>query len=442
MGRLRSFFKPVSLSASLFALVVLFQNCSSPFGHSSLSSQSHSGTVDVGGVDGMRYIRAGVCADGNTASDVVAVSSDLQSAQYVRQNCQDLSVPVSVAVSSLKFAVNENSVFVLNDGIFTTVQDGFDHAPAGSPQFPNLLNNYVVRPNWYVAGIDYAVGPKTSVFKDPATISIPGVTVDSQAHEIVVNADNITLDGYDFSLNGGWSVVVGEQLPAHNTIIINSKFQVGANKVPMLYGDDASTNLYVGYCIFDNANTPDSLGLASIVFTGNGLTVEYSWLKNPPLDFIDAGAGTIVIRYNLFNNSGQAANTTAADWLQFGSGDHYLVSDFNTFYQTTATTGNGTEGINVSGQVGSWTIQSAEILNNTIVTNTGAKVSDIVNIATAQLFGSVLVRDNFVDPSGSLDFASTGSSCALGSCPASTSASSIFSNNVNMVSGVPFSNNP
>ena len=38
-----------------------------------------------------------------------------------------------------------------------TLGDGSANAPAGTPQLPNLLNGYAVRPPWEVAGVDYAV---------------------------------------------------------------------------------------------------------------------------------------------------------------------------------------------------------------------------------------------------------------------------------------------
>ena len=39
--------------------------------------------------------------------------------------------------------------------------DGYSKAPAGTPQFPNLLTVYAVRPPWRVAGVHYAVGIPT-----------------------------------------------------------------------------------------------------------------------------------------------------------------------------------------------------------------------------------------------------------------------------------------
>lgn len=397
------------------------------------------------GVDGMVYVRSAVCPNSPSQfSDAVRLSADMKTAQYIRQNCVNLTTPQSVAVSSLGFAVNEQSVFVLNQGIFTTVNDGSSLAPVGQPQLPFLFSSYVVRPSWKVAGVDYAVGPKTGAnLKDPITIAISGVTVDPVAHQVTVQADNITLDGYDFSLAGGWSVVVGENSPVKGTKILNSNFAIGVNRAPMIYGVQA-TNLYVGYCSFDSNSKLDGLGDTSIFFTGSGLTVEYSLFKNSPKGFIQSGPGIVVVRYNVFMNAGQAKNT-GASWIMTDQAD-YVAADYNTFYQTQVTTGSGTDGISVTGWSSSpsvaWTIKSAEILANSMVTLAGAKVNSDIFVSADHLVGTALVRDNYIDPTGTLEFAEPGSSCALGACAISSTASSIFSNNLNLVNGSLFPTNP
>ena len=73
--------------------------------------------------------------------------------------------------------------------------DGSAGAPAGTPQFANILNGYAARPAWEVAGVDYAVGIKAgTVLKDPATIHIAGVTVDQGAQQVVVTGANVPHD--------------------------------------------------------------------------------------------------------------------------------------------------------------------------------------------------------------------------------------------------------
>ena len=109
-----------------------------------------------------------------------------------------------------------------------TLGDGSANAPAGTPQLPNLLNGYKDPPPWEVAGVDYAVGiPSGTVLKNPATISMAGVTVDTSNDTVYVTGNNVTLNGYDFSLNGGWEVYIEDG--ASNTLIENSNFLVGSN---------------------------------------------------------------------------------------------------------------------------------------------------------------------------------------------------------------------
>ena len=98
---------------------------------------------------------------------------------------------------------------VINVDPTVTLGDGSANAPAGTPQFPNLLSGYAVRPPWYVAGVDYAVGPHPGVaLKDPTTINMAGVVLDSTHRWVMITRDGITLNGYDFTLSGGWTLVI------------------------------------------------------------------------------------------------------------------------------------------------------------------------------------------------------------------------------------------
>src|SRR4051812_26172243 len=103
----------------------------------------------------------------------------------------------------------------------------------------NLLSGYAARPGWDVAGVDYAVGiPTGAVLKDPASISMAGVSVDANAHAVHVTGNNVTLSGYDFSGGGGWTVYVDS---GTNITIQNSNFLVGANhQDPILVSAPAS----------------------------------------------------------------------------------------------------------------------------------------------------------------------------------------------------------
>src|SRR6266542_4367378 len=112
----------------------------------------------------------------------------------------------------------------------TTYDDGSANASAGTPQEPNLLAGYTVRPPWQVAGVDYAVGPQSAPTKDPATISMAGVSVDTSTRTVTITGSNVTLDGYDFSLHGGYQLnVVG-----NNAVVQNCNFALGTNTADYL----------------------------------------------------------------------------------------------------------------------------------------------------------------------------------------------------------------
>src|ERR1700730_12334398 len=121
--------------------------------------------------------------------------------------------------------------------------DGHVNAPSGAPQTPNLLSGYAVRPPWQVAGVDYAVGPRSAPMQDPATISLVGVTVNSTTHTVTIAGDNVALSGYDFN---GWSLIV----TGSNAKISDCTFELGTNNSPYIISGDGA-NLTVQYCTLD-----------------------------------------------------------------------------------------------------------------------------------------------------------------------------------------------
>src|SRR3984957_14763461 len=129
-----------------------------------------------------------------------------------------------------------------------TTLDGRLNAPNGTPQLATLLNNYPsasppnarvrwpvltgAQPQWEVAGVDFSVGKDRSIYptnanlKNPASATPPsGVTRNSGAHTFTVTANNVLLDGWDFSLEGGWQVIVN----ADGCTLQNNNFVVGTN---------------------------------------------------------------------------------------------------------------------------------------------------------------------------------------------------------------------
>ena len=179
------------------------------------------------------------------------------------------------------------------------------NAPVGTPELPNLLAGYAVRPTWMVAGVDYYVGvPQNLTLLNPDTIKMAGVQVDASTHTITITGNNVTLSGYDFSLNGGWGISINSGV--NNTTIENSNFVVGSNEqVPI---DSSGGNLTVLNDTFNGSSQTNAAApWAMVNYDGNGtFTSEYSLYENTPEDAIDFGQGnmTTIVEYNMFNNLG------------------------------------------------------------------------------------------------------------------------------------------
>lgn len=348
--------------------------------------------------------------------------------------CSGVGSPSSSTSSQIAGA--SPSSVVLPTPVATTA-DGSANAPTALAQFPNMfhLNGYATRPTWFVAGVDYAVGiPSGTTLQDPATIVLTGVTVDSTHHIVYVDAPNITLDSYDFSLDGGWEVEVGANIAAANVSIIHSNFKIGSNGLPTIFGAPGASNLYVGYCIIDGNDKSDSFNGTSITMNGSGLTAEYNWFKNNTGGGIDVGGGgTVILRYNVFENLG-LGKSMQPFWLQLGGSNYAVTTIYNTTYQPATTNGSSSGGfqIVIDNSLNSSQITSGEVGNNTMVALANAGMSFLVSVDTSQLAGPVTVHDNFADISGAQEFALSGSS----------GGDSSFTNNVNLTNGQTFPTNP
>ncbi|MGY4286403.1 hypothetical protein ACVWXO_005623 [Bradyrhizobium sp. LM2.7] len=295
------------------------------------------------------------------------------------------------------------------------VNDGFANAPVGTPQLSSLLDSYGAnRPGWNVAGVDYYVGaPQGLALKNPAMISMAGVSVDTTNHIVTVTGSNVTLDGYDFSLNGGWQVSV----QGANTKIANSDFVVGSNDLIPIVGAQTASNLSVVNCTIDGAGHDPGPWGTLIGYRGNGLTVEYSSLKNSGGDMIqqiDGGAGsTITIEHNLIQDGGLSSGAHG-DYTQLAGGPFTLQINYNTTVQN----GGSTQGLMTE------YVSQGQIANNTMV----GDASYFTSVDLSSLTGTMTVRDNYYDPKG-FGFVYPNSG------PDDSSSLSVFVHNVNMTNG-------
>ncbi len=281
--------------------------------------------------------------------------------------------------------------------------DGYAGASAAPIQHPTLLSDYLARSPWHVPGVDYAVGlSTTTTLLDPATIVISGVVVTPASHLVRVNSNNVTISGYDFSLDGGWQLYV----PGNGVTITQNNFKIGANAQPPIVIAGAGATITYNTIDGDRRNTVYS-GLMNLFGTGT-FTVKYNWLKNSYVDFINAGSASQSqdIRFNLFENAGSgSASGFHADFLQdYGANNAFpsISVAFNTYLQNTAN--QATQGFNFRANQGSVYTRFDDIAvkNNTIVLPDPATVSENVNyiflIDPSLINGTALIQDNFLDP--------------------------------------------
>jgi hypothetical protein len=277
-----------------------------------------------------------------------------------------------------------------------TLGDGSANAPAGTPQAPTLLNGYAVRPAWMVAGVDYAVGiPSGTTLKNPLTINMAGVSVDSAHALIRVTGNGVVLSGYDFT---GWTVYINGG--AQNTTVQNSNFSGGAD----VFADPTTSNVSVLYCNFDGIG---STGSAFVILSGTGTkTVEYNWMKNSPQHFLELNnGGAVTYSFNLIENGGEAAGAHL-NVIQFqggatGASYNNPVISYNTIYQTLQLAGG--ELVQTYDQGGA--VTNALVSNNTMIAVPGpggtASVSYLVDAAIYQGYAtSGTIQNNYMADAG------------------------------------------
>lgn len=311
-------------------------------------------------------------------------------------------------VTALDAAGNESAASGASKTITGVWSDGHAGASSASVQRGSLFGSYIMRPAWDVAGVDYAVGLSTTTsLADPATISITGVTVTAASHLVRITGSDITISGYDFSLDGGWQLYV----TGSNPTITENNFKIGANSQPpiVLAGTGGAT---IRHNTIDGANL-NTVYSALITINGTGTyTIEYNWLKNAYSDFMNGGASSQsqVIRFNLFENCGSGSAFGAhADFLQDYGASNVFPSvnvSFNTFvqdgYALTA------QGFNMAPNQGpTYTrFDAIALSNNTLaLTKTASSTTNVSYafiIDPSVVNGTALVSDNYLDQTGIL----------------------------------------
>ncbi len=265
--------------------------------------------------------------------------------------------------------------------------DGYQTRPAGTAaQYPTFLNG-LCRPPWKVAGVDYGVGfPSAQAFKTPGVTAPPaGVTVDAAGHTFNVTGAGVVVDGWDFSVGGGWNVFV----TGSGCTVQNCNFKVGANLLDPI--GMHGLNGLLQYCVIDGNSllTQDPFGPGGPTCVDASLTntIRHCWIKNGIWDLIDLhGTGTTTnytMRFNLLDNGARSTDPQAhSDWVQTYSqfsgdaGYGTITVEYNTNRQLPPVGGGGgTQGwtLNMNSNVPVGTgIGNINFNNNTSVDQSNA----------------------------------------------------------------------
>jgi hypothetical protein len=285
-------------------------------------------------------------------------------------------------------------------------KDGCSDAAAGLTLFPNTLDSYKSAPPWNVAGVHFAVGvPAHHPLKDP-TVSPPptGCVLGDTS---LTCAGTLTLDGYDFSLHGGTTLVVtGGNVTVRNCLFIVGPNQGALGKIVDVSGAADATFINNE---FDGANipvTPQRGQTVSIASVGK-ITFQYNYFHDSGGDMIDFSGGPQVniVQYNLFKDIG--LKTPHSDTLQW-CGSILSNSDFS--FNTINQTRPGLSGMGLLTMTSECTgakISNVLVHNNTLISKArdnfgaGATVAQGAGPAFAD---HVAIFDNYLDPSGIMSF--------------------------------------
>jgi hypothetical protein len=335
--------------------------------------------------------------------------------------------------------------------------DGRLLAPVKPAQFAGLLNTYhpagpsdgrylwpslvsqnsstknLMQPPFHVPGVDYAVGirPSALPLKDPQTITDPNVTV--TATSVRITGDNVTLQGYDFSLAGGYDV----DPQAANTLFLDCNFKIGANAKPCIYANGGSpSGLTVMYCEMDGSfiSTTPSVIVGN---NGPGLTMRYCLLQNSAGDMINSNfGGAVDVRFCVLKDNGTTGSHP--DVLAIGSQNYGPnVFNFNLIYQTNnASVTGGSQGIFWDGNPTWSLVQTTETAYNVVISlNPGAgAMGPWFDVFSTNLAAGATssVHDNYGDPT------TTSPGWAFATAITYAYPSSIVYNNINMLDGTLF----
>lgn len=302
--------------------------------------------------------------------------------------------------------------------------DGALDAPTGTIQLTTLLDGYDLRPEWQVAGVDFYVGlPDGVTLGNPTTDTLPsGASYSSGSHTVTLGSDNTTFEHWDMSVGNGVGLVVEGQ----NCIVRENKFIMGSNAQPLVLINDGAHNCLIERNLLDEGGHDDAETFGGLIYVSHAdsthdLTVQYNEIRNGGADFIDVGAGTNIVRYNLMTNDGQSGGETHPDFVQsnpFSLPATYTQQmSFNTMINTYGVAGpGGGQGCGI-GDNECPVVGTNWLDNNIMIANgPGNPGADQVSIsywciieyASLQSGATVSIQNNFADLSSAYGFGYSG----------------------------------
>ncbi len=192
----------------------------------------------------------------------------------------------------------------------------------GVIQHPDLLKTKNVRPGWKVPGVDYYVGvPKITTLKVPTTANLPAGASwqDSTQVLIRIDANNVTIQGFDLTGRGGIGIYVAPGITG--TKIIDNLYVASKSNAPIFANIGPNCDgTYIGFNTVDGGGASGNLSFGELIYNqGKSLTFEYNYVKNAPQHFVSGGSGPLNYRNNLLENGGRGSGQHL-NYLQFGGG--------------------------------------------------------------------------------------------------------------------------
>jgi hypothetical protein len=231
-----------------------------------------------------------------------------------------------------------------------------------------------------------------------------GVSVDKINHVVNVTGNNVTISGYDFSLEGGWGVSVNS---GTDVTIQNSKFVVGSNGNTPIYVSPKASNVTIQNNLIDGARASTQILVAA---DGAGTTIiqynliENAWSRNIVMSS-DVGGENWIVRYNLIANAGLGFSSGAhGDWIQTynlpSKNTNSFDVSFNTFVQNVPISQGRTQGVSAfsanSGPT-SGGVQTESFNKNTFIANNGSYVNFAIILDQTRLIGAATIQSNYFD---------------------------------------------